>query len=197
MKILIVFLVLFLTNSIFGQNIGINVDGSTPDASAILDLKSNDRGFLPPRMATSERDNIVNPATGLMIYNLETGCYDTFNGTSWHSLCPDGAVSANTCPEGMIDFGTFSIEDIVRSDIGYFRAVDTCHSLGSNTRLCRPSEWYIACHSGLVPSMATTSWEWVDDFRKTNYPLLMNGCESFDDGGYVYYSRKFRCCCEH
>ena len=39
------------------QNVGINSDGSTPDASAMLDVKSSTKGFLAPRMASL-------PATG-------------------------------------------------------------------------------------------------------------------------------------
>jgi hypothetical protein len=42
---------------------------STPDASSILDVSSNSKGFLMPRLPTVERDAITLPATGLMIYN--------------------------------------------------------------------------------------------------------------------------------
>ena len=57
--------------------IGINQDGSTPDPSAMLDLKSNSKGFLTPRMTESEREAINNPANGLLIYQTDntTGFY--------------------------------------------------------------------------------------------------------------------------
>jgi hypothetical protein len=42
---------------------------STPDASSILNVSSNSKGFLMPRLPTVERDAITLPATGLMIYN--------------------------------------------------------------------------------------------------------------------------------
>ena len=41
--------------------IGINMDYSPPDSSAILDLKSTTQGFLTPRMTQAERDAISNP----------------------------------------------------------------------------------------------------------------------------------------
>jgi hypothetical protein len=50
-----------------GTNIGIGT--AVPDASSIIDIFSESKGFLMPRLSTSQRDNITDPATGLMIYN--------------------------------------------------------------------------------------------------------------------------------
>ena len=49
-------------NTINAQ-IGINGDESNPDASAMLDVKSTDKGVLIPRMTTTQRDAIPTPAT--------------------------------------------------------------------------------------------------------------------------------------
>ncbi len=62
---------------------GISTDGSTPDNSAMLDVKSTTKGFLPPRMTTAQRDLISSPATGLTIYNTTKNCNETYNGSSW------------------------------------------------------------------------------------------------------------------
>jgi hypothetical protein len=57
---------------------GLNIYDSSPasaieiDASAILELQSTTRGFLPPRMTTVEMNAIATPATGLMIYDETT-----------------------------------------------------------------------------------------------------------------------------
>jgi hypothetical protein len=53
------------------------------DASAIMDLTSTTRGFLPPRMTTVEMNTIATPATGLMIYDETTNQWMGYNGTSW------------------------------------------------------------------------------------------------------------------
>ena len=53
----------------------------TPDSSAILELFSTDRGFLLPRITTEQRNQINNPAKGLMIYNLETNNVQVNTGT--------------------------------------------------------------------------------------------------------------------
>jgi hypothetical protein len=66
--------------------VGINIDGSAPDNSAMLDVKSTSRGFLVPRMTLTERDAIASPATGLLIYQTDgsSGFY-YYNGSSWVS----------------------------------------------------------------------------------------------------------------
>ncbi len=63
----------------------INTDGSMPDNSAMLDLKSTAMGFLPPRMTTAQRNAIVSPAEGLVIYNTDNKTVELFNGTIWTS----------------------------------------------------------------------------------------------------------------
>ncbi|MEI7980334.1 MAG: FISUMP domain-containing protein [Bacteroidota bacterium] len=48
--------------------VSINMDGSQPDNSAILDVKSTSRGFLPPRMTQGQIGEISAPADGLMAF---------------------------------------------------------------------------------------------------------------------------------
>ncbi|NCA76311.1 MAG: LamG domain-containing protein [Alphaproteobacteria bacterium] len=69
--------------------VAINSDGSTYDHSAMLDVKSANKGFLPPRLTTIQRDAIANPATGLTIFNLDLNCIEFFAGQNngWHSPC--------------------------------------------------------------------------------------------------------------
>lgn len=69
----------FLWNS--GLQIGVN--NTTPDSSAIVDIRSREMGFLPPRMSRSERDNINNPAGGLIVFNETDSTLDIFNGNCW------------------------------------------------------------------------------------------------------------------
>ncbi len=67
-KLLIVLAALISAYTITAQ-VGINTDGTTPDASAILDLKSTEKGILIPRMTQSEIEAIASPAIGLMVFN--------------------------------------------------------------------------------------------------------------------------------
>ena len=71
------------TCAAWAQGIAVNGDGADPDASAILDVKSTTKGFLAPRMTLAQRDAIVTPATGLIIYQTDgvTGFY--FYNAGW------------------------------------------------------------------------------------------------------------------
>ncbi|MBZ0241744.1 MAG: fibrobacter succinogenes major paralogous domain-containing protein [Bacteroidales bacterium] len=63
----ILFTLLLSTASLMAQ-VAINDDNSDPNASAILDLKSSNKGFLPPRMSQAEMNAIVSPTIGLVVY---------------------------------------------------------------------------------------------------------------------------------
>jgi hypothetical protein len=78
----------------FGQTDGvsINTSGQLPDSSAILDVSSVDRGVLIPRMTTTQRNAISNPATGLLIYNTDTDCVNMWTGAFWAELCGQCAI---------------------------------------------------------------------------------------------------------
>ena len=65
-------LLLFLDLQLLAQ-VSINTDGSQPDNSAILDVKSSTKGFLPPRMTFTEMYAIDNPASGLMVFCTDCG----------------------------------------------------------------------------------------------------------------------------
>ncbi|MCF6169399.1 MAG: hypothetical protein L3J66_00290 [Bacteroidales bacterium] len=86
--------VLFATISTTAQ-VAINKDGNAPDVSSILDLQSNDSGFLPPRMKTSERNAIVAPADGLVIYNITTECLEFYKGGAWTQICGSSGTPEN------------------------------------------------------------------------------------------------------
>lgn len=61
--------------------VSINSDGSLPDSSAMLDVKSSAKGFLAPRMTAAERDAIVRPAKGLLIFCTDNNQYYSNQGT--------------------------------------------------------------------------------------------------------------------
>ena len=96
--ILITFAVI-LASTALGQ-VGINSDGSQPDPSAMLDVKSSIKGLLPPRVALiaiNIADPIVSPAIGLHVYNTATAGLSPNNvlpgnyywsGTRWMPVSP-------------------------------------------------------------------------------------------------------------
>jgi hypothetical protein len=54
--------------SISYSQVSVTNDGSMPDNSAMLDIKSTDKGMLVPRMTAAERDAITSPANGLLVF---------------------------------------------------------------------------------------------------------------------------------
>ena len=78
--------------ALLAQNVAINADNSSPDASAMLDIKSTTKGLLIPRMTTSQRTNIGSPAASLLVYDTNLKAYYYFDGTTWAAV---GATSAD------------------------------------------------------------------------------------------------------
>ena len=52
------------------------IGGVIADPSSVLDLQSNSKGLLLPRLTTGQRDSIVSPQTGLIIYNTTLNCME-------------------------------------------------------------------------------------------------------------------------
>ena len=69
------------------QGVAINNDNSTPDPSAMLDVKSTSKGLLVPRMTQAQRTAITTPANGLLVYQTDnpSGFY-YYSGAGWFRL---------------------------------------------------------------------------------------------------------------
>lgn len=77
----------------FGSNVGIAT--INPSSSAVLDLFATDKGFLPPRLSTAQRD-ALNPKTpGLMIYNSTIHCMEHWDTQKWVSKCSTSLLALN------------------------------------------------------------------------------------------------------
>jgi hypothetical protein len=56
------------------------------DHSAAIELADTNKGFLPNRLTTAQRDAIVDPAPGLLIYNTSDSVYQFFDGSVWNAI---------------------------------------------------------------------------------------------------------------
>jgi trimeric autotransporter adhesin len=73
------------------QNIAINTDGSLPNANAILDIKSGNKGILIPRLDSIARKAI--PGTkGLLVYDTTTNSFWYNTGTQWQNIIAGPAI---------------------------------------------------------------------------------------------------------
>ena len=55
-------------------------------ASALVTMNSTTRGFLPPRMTTTQKNAIATPAAGLVVYDSTTNKLCCYNGSTWNDL---------------------------------------------------------------------------------------------------------------
>ncbi|MEM6698254.1 MAG: hypothetical protein AAF599_07645, partial [Bacteroidota bacterium] len=83
---LALFVLLLSPFGFLNAQIGINNDNSEPDASAILDVKSDSKGMLVPRMSSSQRTQISNAATGLLVFDTTTESFWFKDSNVWVEL---------------------------------------------------------------------------------------------------------------
>ncbi len=93
-----------LTATMYAQ---VGIGTTNPNTSAELDVSSTTKGFLPPRMTTTQRDAIESPADGLVIFNTTTKCLNFYAGF-WIEACgtgryPDGAVFCASGVTAVVD----------------------------------------------------------------------------------------------
>lgn len=87
----IIYLLLCVSSLVHGQKPVLKV-GSNPftiDPSAVLDVESTTKGFLPPRMTFAQRNDILSPTDGLIIYctNCPSGSrMQFFSDSKWETL---------------------------------------------------------------------------------------------------------------
>lgn len=93
MKNLFILSALMLLSSTVYSQVGIGT--TTPDPSAVLDLNSTNKGFLPPRMTTLQRDAITNAEPGFTIYNTDNNCLNIYVGTGWSDLCSEAGSTTS------------------------------------------------------------------------------------------------------
>nr|NQU89908.1 DUF1566 domain-containing protein [Bacteroidota bacterium] len=121
--------------------VSINTDGSDADASAMLDVKSNTSGVLIPRMTQTQREAISNPATGLLVFQLDpVPCFFYNAGTPgtpvWIQLSSTLQTQiADVDGDTKVQVEKNADEDHIRFDVGGYEAmtIDTAGRIGIGT----------------------------------------------------------------
>jgi hypothetical protein len=75
------------------NNVGIGI--LSPNPKALLDLTSNNKGFLAPRMTSAERIAIAPSSTeqGLLVFDTDTKFYYFWDGVQWIQLPGNNAFN--------------------------------------------------------------------------------------------------------
>ena len=84
LKLVPICVLFFLIFSVI-TNAQVGVGTTTPHASSVLDVTSTTQGLLTPRMTTAQRNAIVLPADGLMVYDTDLKAFYYYNAAipSW------------------------------------------------------------------------------------------------------------------
>jgi hypothetical protein len=180
MKIIIAILAFGLSAiHLSAQNVGIGTN--TPEVSAALDVSSNNKGFLPPRMTTSERNAIASKAAGLMIFNTSTNCVEMYNGSNWINLCsslPSSVLSRTLLGGNQNDQANFIKQTL---DGGYIIGGISESSL--NGDVTGTNKGGVDCWIVKLTSTGTITWNKL--FGGNNFDELKQ-IEQTADGGYIF-----------
>jgi|GEM_PF-5960268 len=86
------FFIMLSTLTAWTQSVGIGT--VSPHSSAVLEISSDQKGVLIPRLTEQQRNLIVNPANGLMLYNQTNQKYNFYKNGEWHEFValPKGSV---------------------------------------------------------------------------------------------------------
>jgi uncharacterized protein (TIGR02145 family) len=91
------FFCLNLNNAQVVKKIGTN--SNQISNTAVLELESSKKGFLPPRMTDKQIKSILNPATGLIVYCINCGLngeIEIYNGIRWNNIYGGASAIPNT-----------------------------------------------------------------------------------------------------
>lgn len=109
--------ILLVHNNTFAQ-VSISTDNSLPEASAMLHVKSKNKGILIPRMTTNQRNNITNPANGLLVFDNITNTFWFYQTNQWLELAPEKANQLiDNDNDTKVQVEASSDEDMVRFEL--------------------------------------------------------------------------------
>ncbi len=119
MRSLLTLLLISLSTFLIAQdNVAINNSGSPADPSAILDVQSNDKGMLVPRMGSSQRTMISNAAPGLLVYDTDSESFWFKDTQGWVELVNNARGLRDSDKDTRIEVEANPDEDKIRMTTG-------------------------------------------------------------------------------
>ena len=146
--------------------VSVSSTGTNPDASAMLDVQSTDKGMLVPRMTTAQRTAISNPATGLLVFDTDTGSFMFYSGSAWLLVGSDN-LGNHTSTQNILLNGNYLSNDGDNEGI----YIDPFGRIGVNTNTpgeklhIKNGKLYLS-HSSDAPEILL-----IDDADNSNWSL--------------------------
>jgi hypothetical protein len=107
--------------------------------SAQLEVISTTKGFLPPRMTTTQRDAIASPATGLEVFNTTTAKKNIYDGAAWAEVAV-GTFNGNFSGTGTATTAFTVTLPTTQSDATYSVSIMPKNALSA-------TGWYISART--------------------------------------------------
>jgi uncharacterized protein (TIGR02145 family) len=192
MKQVLLAILLISSVTLFAQT---GIGTTSPEQSAQLDVSSTDKGLLPPRMTASQRDNIENPAQGLIIF-----CTDCASGegelqikltSSWKNISggdvndptptyPSGTLHCNGTPTEILEVTNPTTgKTWMDRNLGATRAATSSTDVdayGDLYQWGRFSDGHQCRTSNTTTTLSSTDQPSHGDFIITNYSDPNNWC---------------------
>ncbi len=80
----------------FSQGMAIAADTARADSSAMLEVRSISKGLLLPRLTDAQRNAVISPKAGLLIFNTTTGNLNVFRAGNWYEVAATSCVPQPT-----------------------------------------------------------------------------------------------------
>lgn len=186
MKKLFILLAIFTTLASMAQSLGINADGSAANASAMLDVSSTNKGFLPPRMTSAQRLNIASPATGLMVYqnDANTGNY-IYNGSSWVLLSNANYGDIKTGIQSTDHNGWIKLDGRLLSGLSTTQQAQAT-AIGIGANLPDATNAYLVQNGGSLGTVSGSNSKTIAQSNLPNVSLSGGTPGSANDGLHVH-----------
>ena len=171
----------FISYSLFSYSQNVGIGTNTPVASAALEVKDTARGFLPPRMTFVQRNAIVNPVAGLIIWCTDcdsSGQAQVYNGSKWTNLIGGVAnapiTTATTITLGM-PYGGGKVVYIYQSgDLGYVNGQTHGLIIDTNSvKIGNNIASFFGCEGTLINNTSTSI-----GYGNTNTSRIVSFCTS-------------------
>lgn len=69
----------------------VSIGAASPSSSAILQIDSTAKAFMPPRMTTAQKNAIATPVEGMVVYDTDLDILSNYDGSTW-SVTSDPAT---------------------------------------------------------------------------------------------------------
>jgi uncharacterized protein (TIGR02145 family) len=134
-----------------GGSLGVGTN--IPANSAQLDVSATDKGFLAPRLTTAQRDAIVNPDDGLIIFNISSGCPNYYFGGIWFEWCGTGVLPAATISS--LDCGSIATSGTLTQSVAASGVSSTIPYSGANGGTYSAQSFASTGVAGLAANLAS------------------------------------------